>query len=165
MVLHDNLSWAEACEWERHYIKEFQTRDRQNGYNLTDGGDGVVGMVQSEKGRQAARFNQIKCAEAHRGVKLTGAHLEKVRSAQTKGADILRGKTLTGMRLKQVRIAQLKAVKTCRGKLNPRISELNRQRWQNLEYRAIMLEAQVRGRETRTRRAEVRGVYEPQSVC
>ena len=46
-VLFDNLTKEEADYLERLYIKRYNTKDPNYGYNLTDGGDGVVGNRQT----------------------------------------------------------------------------------------------------------------------
>jgi len=50
-ILFDNLSWEEACEKEKEFIKLYGRRDIQTGVlvNLTDGGDGVYNLSESAK--------------------------------------------------------------------------------------------------------------------
>lgn len=51
-ILND-LSWEEACELEKHYIKIIGRRDLGLGplVNMTDGGDGTIGQYHSEETR------------------------------------------------------------------------------------------------------------------
>lgn len=44
-IVHKELTWEEACEYEKRYIKQFGRRSLRQGSlaNLTDGGDGAVG--------------------------------------------------------------------------------------------------------------------------
>jgi hypothetical protein len=46
IVIKENISWEEACEWEKIRIKEIGRRDLSLGplVNMTDGGDGVTGL-------------------------------------------------------------------------------------------------------------------------
>lgn len=46
-VVHEGVDWAEACALEKSLIAQHGTR-APNGYNLTDGGDGCVGMRHSD---------------------------------------------------------------------------------------------------------------------
>lgn len=42
IVLEENLTIQESIEREQFYIKKFNTCDYENGYNLTNGGEGVL---------------------------------------------------------------------------------------------------------------------------
>ena len=48
-ILHDDLTWEEACKKEKYYINLYGRRDLNLGYlcNLTNGGDGVSGYTHS----------------------------------------------------------------------------------------------------------------------
>ena len=77
-VIENNLLWGEACEGEKFYIREY----RSLGYNLTnltDGGDGNLGLIPSEETRGRMR-------NAHLG-RTYGPHSietrEKLKIAQT----------------------------------------------------------------------------------
>lgn len=50
-IIADNLNWQEACELEKKLIKQIGRKDLGLGtlVNLTDGGDGNVGMTQETK--------------------------------------------------------------------------------------------------------------------
>lgn len=50
-IVADNLDWSDACELETLLISEFGRKDLGLGslVNLTDGGDGNVGMCQEQK--------------------------------------------------------------------------------------------------------------------
>lgn len=53
-VIHEELSWEEACELEKKYIKELGRRDLGLGVlvNHTDGGDGVENMIITDEHRK-----------------------------------------------------------------------------------------------------------------
>ena len=57
-VLHHDLSWVEAGVLEQFYISEFATRVRENGYNVTAGGEGTVGFRHSVETRRLLPLSQ-----------------------------------------------------------------------------------------------------------
>ncbi len=56
-ILAEVDSWSEACILEKQYIKQYNSKI--NGYNATDGGDGVVGFPCSESLKQLFKFQQL----------------------------------------------------------------------------------------------------------
>jgi len=50
-IIHKNLSWENACELEKQYIKQYGRINNKTGIlaNMTDGGDGAVGVVVSKE--------------------------------------------------------------------------------------------------------------------
>ena len=50
-ILLDNLSWEEACEKEKEFIKLYGRIDLKTGIlsNMTDGGDGTIGYKRNKK--------------------------------------------------------------------------------------------------------------------
>jgi len=50
LCICDNID--ELNEMEYHYIKQYKSRQYQNGYNLTDGGEGSYGYITSEETRK-----------------------------------------------------------------------------------------------------------------
>lgn len=53
-IMLDNLTWEEACEKEKEFIKLYGRKDLNTGIlcNLTEGGEGVLGMKHSEQTRK-----------------------------------------------------------------------------------------------------------------
>ena len=51
-ILEDKLSYEEAKEKERFYIKKYNSANSLYGYNLTLGGDGFLGLPRSEETKQ-----------------------------------------------------------------------------------------------------------------
>lgn len=53
-ILLTDLSWEEACDIEKHLISKIGRRDIKTGslVNMTDGGDGVVGLVVTDERRE-----------------------------------------------------------------------------------------------------------------
>ena len=46
-ILHENITWQEACKFEKNYISLYGRRDLKTGrlLNMTDGGDGAVNSL------------------------------------------------------------------------------------------------------------------------
>lgn len=60
-ILKQDLSWEEACELEKMLISHYGRRDLKLGplVNLTDGGDGGFGVIQSKETRDKRRVSMI----------------------------------------------------------------------------------------------------------
>jgi hypothetical protein len=138
---------------EKFWIAELQTKS-PGGYNLTDGDDGRAGSLPSVRQRQAVRSlwknpvtrkrllrNLAMGADATRGVKQTGARLEKTLTARVKAVEAQK----SAPDYCETRAACLK--KAC--------EEWHRRWLEDPDFRAKMLAAQIKGRETqRKNRAE-----------
>lgn len=72
-IILDDLTWEEACEKEKEFIKLYGRRNLGTGTlcNLTDGGDGVIGLVHSNE-------SKLKMRDSHLGKKLTEEHKRKI---------------------------------------------------------------------------------------
>ena len=78
-IMMDDLTWEEACEKEREFIQLYGRKDLGLGtlVNLTDGGDGTVGYIQSEE-HKAKRLDTMKGRPAHNnGKKMSKEATEK----------------------------------------------------------------------------------------
>lgn len=53
-ILHNNITWDEACKFEINYIKQYGRQDLGTGIlvNMTNGGDGVFGLIMSEENKK-----------------------------------------------------------------------------------------------------------------
>ena len=82
-ILYMDLTEEEAKQKEVELIKKYNTKNRNFGYNLTDGGDGTVGIVISEETRTNLRLSHIGQVAWNKGMKgqykirTSVAHLEK----------------------------------------------------------------------------------------
>lgn len=91
-TLAEGLSRDEACAQEALHIQRLNTKS-PNGYNLTDGGDGVTGYAPSPEtrakmsvahtARQADPELRRRTSEALKGVPKTPEHNAKVAAANT----------------------------------------------------------------------------------
>jgi hypothetical protein len=77
-ILFDNLTWEQACEKEIELVSFYGRRDLKKGTlcNLTDGGDGTLGVIQSEESRR-------KKSESQKGKKASEEARKKMSQAQT----------------------------------------------------------------------------------
>lgn len=59
-ILLDDLSWDEACEKEKEFIKLYGRIDKKNGtlINFTDGGEGVINYVYTDETREKISIAQ-----------------------------------------------------------------------------------------------------------
>jgi hypothetical protein len=53
-IMLDNLTWDEACDKEKQFIKLYGRKDLNTGIlcNLTNGGDGTIGLIVSQKTKE-----------------------------------------------------------------------------------------------------------------
>jgi hypothetical protein len=60
-IIVDNLTWEQALEKEKEFIALYGRRDLGKGTlaNMTDGGDGAIGMIQSEESKEKRRLKGI----------------------------------------------------------------------------------------------------------
>lgn len=101
-ILFDNLEYEEACEKEKEMIKYYDTRNKEKGYNLQEGG---------------SRLNENaveKSKKSHSGRKLTKEHRENI----SKGLGG-RGETNVNFGRKQTEISRLHNSLSKRGEKHP----------------------------------------------
>lgn len=114
------LTWEGACDAERTLIAELGTK-WPGGYNLTDGGDGVLGREVGEaerkrlgslnRGRTLTPEHRAKIGEAHKGKKLSEETKAKMRGKlrspeqRAKMGAAHRGKKLTAAHIEAMRVA------------------------------------------------------------
>ena len=59
-IAHTDLSWESACNLEKFYINKLGRKDLKKGnlVNLTDGGDGNVGLIHSDEMKAKMKGNK-----------------------------------------------------------------------------------------------------------
>ncbi len=79
-------TWNDACEKEKEYIKKFSTKVPR-GMNMTDGGEGVFGLIQSEKAKRQLSefFKGLFVGEDSGASKLTEKEVIGIRKEYKKG--------------------------------------------------------------------------------
>lgn len=71
-IIRDNISKEEACEKEKELIALYDSASGKNGYNLTLGGDGVVGITHSE-------YSKMLMSKARKGKHHTQEHIQHIK--------------------------------------------------------------------------------------
>jgi group I intron endonuclease len=95
---------------ECHFIQRYDTK--RNGYNSTDGGDGVVGRICSEESRERYRQANLGQNNPSWGKRCSEATKEKVRQAHLGKSSGMKGKRHSEETKKRISEA-------CSGKKNP----------------------------------------------
>lgn len=111
-ILYENLNWNEACNIEINLIKQYGRRDLGLGtlVNLTDGGDGSVGVIVSEETKlklskslkgKMTNETKLKILEKNKNKIYTEEYKEKLRKGSTvfKKGHILSNETKLKMSL------------------------------------------------------------------
>jgi hypothetical protein len=149
-IIARDLSWEDACELEIFLIEEYGRKDLKLGslVNLTDGGDGMIGMIPWNKGiplsketKQKLREKAIKrnhsektkekISKKLKGVKKSAEHNKKVSEA------------LTGKKLSEEHKLNISKSKTGKKIPKPRkIIKLSEEHKANI--RAGMLKAKIK---------------------
>jgi hypothetical protein len=77
-VIHSELTWSQACEYEKEYIKKFGRRNVNTGFlvNLTDGGDGTPGCTWNS-GSKRTDEQRMKISQALKGRKVSPEAIKK----------------------------------------------------------------------------------------
>lgn len=104
-ILMDDLTWEQACEKEKEFIKLYGRVDLKTGclVNMTDGGDGTLNAIISEKTRKSV-------AEANRRRVFTDEQKEKMaeRMRERNKNPELRAKISEGIRNSEKAMANAK---------------------------------------------------------
>ena len=142
-VMRCGLSWEDACQWERFYIKHFGRVDNGSGIlrNLTDGGEGAKGAIRTKEQRERYRLASIGRAHSPEAkAKLSEAKKGKTLSPETKEriSQVLTGRTFSDAHRakigeanrKRVLSAKTKALiaEKAKGRKNPRVASSNSSR-------------------------------------
>lgn len=94
-----------ALDKEKYWIATFNCRDRKIGYNMTDGGDGVSGLIHTEKskdkqrqkmlGRKLTEEHKIKISIGNKGKTQTEVTKQKISQANSGENNGMYGKTVS----------------------------------------------------------------------
>lgn len=71
LILREFLTKKEAIEWEKEYIRLYNSHNLKHGYNLTDGGEGTNGMKHSKAAKEKMSHNRSGTKNAFYGRKHT----------------------------------------------------------------------------------------------
>jgi group I intron endonuclease len=94
IILHEGLSETDAKEKEKYYIRVWDTKNREFGYNMTSGGDGTPGYYPSEETRKKLSIARMKenlseetlkrRSDGLRGRKFSEQHKRKIGDGNSK---------------------------------------------------------------------------------
>ena len=117
IVILDGLSYDWACQLERLYIMYYDTMNPKHGYNRTEGGGGVLGLIPSKETRE-------KLSLKHSGYK----HTDEARRKISEG---LKNRSFSDEHRQNLRLAKLNQSEETRHK----ISEAHKKENMSDEYR------------------------------
>jgi hypothetical protein len=87
-VSHSDICWEEACVIEKYLINFYRSLNDTMLCNLTDGGEGVLGLKVPEE-------RKILYSEMYKGKKRTEDVKMKMRKPKSRGTNTLKGKKLS----------------------------------------------------------------------
>ena len=128
-IIHSNIGWDEAGEIEKLLIKEYGRQDLGTGnlVNLTDGGEGCLGVIVSEETKQ-------KIGKAHKGKTMSEEARQKMSKAR-------KGKTMSE-ETKQ-KIAKLATGRTPSEEIRQKLAKLATGRTHSEETRQKMSKERI----------------------
>ena len=112
---------------ERFYIKKYKSRDLTVGYNLTDGGDGILGYSHTEETKQKMRKPKSEefcknLSKIKKGVPLSEEHKRKLSENHWDCSgknNPMYGKHFTEEQMKRLRESHIGLISGMRGKKQP----------------------------------------------
>ena len=150
-IIINDLSWEEACEKEKEFIKLYGRKDKSEGFlaNQTDGGDGGAGVIVKPETREKIRQFQIsldkkgkpgrvwtqeskdKLANTIRGIKHTPEAIENMRAGHAGFKHSEESKLL---------ISKVSKASQSSPEYRQKKSAIAKAKWQDPAFRATMLE-------------------------
>jgi hypothetical protein len=127
-ILFEDLSWEEACNKEKELILKYGRKNLEKGtlVNMTNGGEGQLGVVPWMKGRTHTEEAKQKNREAHLGKSLSEEHKKNIGLAMV-------GKPQSEEKRKKLRVARANQVFT--EERNTKISKSITELWKDPVYR------------------------------
>jgi hypothetical protein len=86
-IIEDNLSWNDACEREKYWIKYYGRRNLNEGtlVNMTDGGEGQFGrIVTDDMKKRLSEFNKGKFLSDEHKKKISNSSKSKLVTDETR---------------------------------------------------------------------------------
>lgn len=82
-IIMDDLTWEQAVEKEKEFIKLYGRKDKKQGplANLTDGGEGMLGFIVSEKTKNKLSADRKGICPRPAGWKMPQSGIEKMRAS------------------------------------------------------------------------------------
>lgn len=111
--LAEASSWEGACELERRFIEEFNTK-LPNGFNMTNGGDGNYGYEYTDEVR-------ARMSASGKAKRLTDTHKQRI-------GDNWRGRKHTPEAKEKMRVARAKRITSAETRLKMRNAKLGKPR-------------------------------------
>jgi hypothetical protein len=87
-ITHQDLVWEEACKIEQYLISFYKENSKNDLCNLTDGGDGTLGLKVPEE-------RKLLYSKMYKGVKRSEEDIKKMRKPKTSGTNTLKGTKLS----------------------------------------------------------------------
>jgi len=100
VVIHDELTYLDACILEKQYIKQFGRRCNNTGslVNFTEGGEGIIGLIPWNKNKTKKIDIRIeKIARNRKGIVFSKTHIKNMSNAQKGKPCLKKGKTYEEM--------------------------------------------------------------------
>lgn len=83
-------TYEELKEKEKYWIKQYDSMNREKGYNLTEGGDGTFGRMHSEETKDKIRQKAIGRKASEETKKKMSDSQKKYKEAHRAHADVIR---------------------------------------------------------------------------
>jgi len=85
IIIHENLSWNEACNLEINYINQIGRNDLKLGTltNLTNGGDGTIGVKLNKPRKPLSQEHKDSIRNTLSGRKHLKTSIDKIKSSLT----------------------------------------------------------------------------------
>ena len=150
-IIHKDLSWEDACKMEKLLIEKYGRRDLGKGnlVNMTDGGEGALGLICSEesrlkmskanKGEKNPNFGKTHSEEVRQ--KISEAQKGKIISEETRKKMSKAQKGRTASEESRLKMSEAQKGKTHSEEVRQKISEGNKGKTRSEEVKDNMAKA------------------------